>query len=56
MRPSSRLAVAVSWLVYVVAVVLAWRKVLAVPDGRRDVTGLTVATIAGAGGLLLLTV
>ena len=27
---------------------------MAVPDGRGDVTGLSVATVAGAVGLLLL--
>ena len=54
MRPSSRIAFAASWLVFAVTVVLAWRKVLAVPDGRGDVTGLTVATVCGAGGLVLL--
>jgi hypothetical protein len=53
-RPSSRVAFVISWLVFLVTVVLAWRKVLAVPDGRGDVTGLTVATVAGAGGLVLL--
>lgn len=53
-RPSSRVAFVISWLVFAVTAVLAWRKVLAVPDGRGDVTGLTIATIAGAGGLVLL--
>lgn len=56
MRRSSRVAFAISWVVFVITVVLAWRKVLAVPDGRGDVTGLTVATVAGAGGLVLLMV
>lgn len=54
MRPSSRIAFTISWLVFGVAVVLAWREVLAVPDGRGDVTGLLVATVAGAGGLVML--
>jgi hypothetical protein len=53
-RTSSRVAFAVAWCVYGVTVVLAWRKVLAVPDGRGDVIGLTVATVCGAGGLVLL--
>jgi len=53
-RTSSRVAFAVAWCVYSVTVVLAWRKVLAVPDGRGDVTGLTVACVCGAGGLVLL--
>lgn len=54
MRPSSRVAFAISWVVFAAAVVLAWRKVLAVPDGRGDITGLVVATLAGALGLALL--
>ncbi len=54
MRRSSRVAFAIAWVVYGVTVVLAWRKVLAVPDGRGDVTGLFVATVAGAVGLALL--
>ena len=33
MRPSSRVAFAISWLVFAVAVVLSWRKVLAAPNG-----------------------
>lgn len=53
-RPSSRVASAISWVVYFVAVVLAWQKVLAVPDGRGDIGGLVVATLAGALGLALL--
>jgi hypothetical protein len=53
-RPSSRVAFAVAWVVYAVTVVLAWRKVLAVPDGRGDVNGLLVATVAGFFGLALL--
>jgi hypothetical protein len=53
-RTSSRAAFAVAWCVYAATAVLAWRKVLAVPDGRGDVTGLTVATVCGAGGLVLL--
>lgn len=46
MRTSSRVAFAVAWCVYAVTVLLAWRKVLAVPDGRGDVTWLTVASSA----------
>jgi hypothetical protein len=52
MRRSSRVAFGVSWIVFAVAVVLAWRKVLAAPNG--DVTRLFVATFAGALGLMLL--
>jgi hypothetical protein len=51
---SSRIAFAVSWAVYALTVVLAWRKVLAVPDGRGDVNGLLIATVAGGLGLALL--
>lgn len=54
MRPSSRVAFAISWMVYTVTVVLAWRKVLAVPDGRGDINGLLVATVAGGLALALL--
>ncbi len=54
MRHSSRVAFAISWMVLGVAVVLAWRKVLAVPDGRGDITGLFVATVSGGFGLALL--
>lgn len=53
MRRPSKIAFAISWLVFITAVVLAYRKVLAVPDDRGDVTGLTAATVAGAFGLLL---
>jgi hypothetical protein len=53
-RPSSRVAFAISWVVFAAAVVLSWRKVLAVPDGRGDITGLFVATVCGAAGLTLL--
>ena len=56
MRPSSRIAFAISRVVYALAIVLAWRKVLAVPDGRGDTTGLLVATVCGAAGLVLLMV
>lgn len=51
-RPSSRVAFAIAWVVFAVTVVLAWRKVLALPDG--DVTRLSIATVAGAVGLALL--
>jgi hypothetical protein len=39
-------------VVFAVAVVLAWRKVLAAPNG--DLSRLLVATVAGALGLALL--
>lgn len=51
-RPSSRLAFAISWVVFAVTVVLAWRKVLALPDG--DITRLFIPTVAGGVGLALL--
>lgn len=51
-RASSRVAFAISWVVFAVTVVLAWRKVLALPDG--DITRLLIATVAGAFGLALL--
>ena len=54
MRTSSRIAFAVSWVVFAAAVVLSWRKVTAAPGG--DVTGPFVASLAGAGGLVLLTI
>lgn len=54
MRRSSRIAFAISWSVYAVTVVLAWRKVLAVPDSRGNVTGLFVATVCGGFALALL--
>jgi hypothetical protein len=53
-RRSSRIAFVFAWAVYALAVYFAWQKVLAVPDGRGDVTGLSVATVAGATGLALL--
>lgn len=53
-RRSSRVAFAISWLVLLVAAVLAWTKVLRMPEGRGDVAELLVATLAGALGLLLL--
>jgi hypothetical protein len=53
-RRSSRIAFAFAWAVYALAAVYAWRKVLAVPDGRGDTTGLFVATFCGAIGLVLL--
>lgn len=52
MRPSSRVAFAISWIVFVVAVFLSWRKVLSIPNG--DVNGLFIATMAGGLGLALL--
>jgi hypothetical protein len=51
-RPSSRIAFALSWLVFVVTAVLAWRQILSLPDG--DPTMLFVATMAGALGLTCL--
>jgi hypothetical protein len=51
---SSRIAFVFAWAVYALAVFYAWRKVLGVPDGRGDITGLSVATVAGAIGLVLL--
>lgn len=51
-RPSSRVAFTISWLVFAVAVVLAWRKVLAASNG--DINRLLVATVAGGLGLALL--
>jgi ABC-type sugar transport system permease subunit len=51
-RPSSRVAFAISWVVFALVVVLAWRKVLAAPNG--DVNRLLVATVAGGLGLALL--
>jgi hypothetical protein len=53
-RRSSHIAFGISWLVFAVTVILAWRKVLAVPDGRGDINGLFIATVAGAAGLALL--
>lgn len=51
-RASSRVDFAISWVVFAVTVVLAWRKVLALPEG--DITRLLIATVAGAFGLALL--
>jgi hypothetical protein len=51
-RASSRIAFAIAWVVFAVNVVLAWRKVLGLPNG--DITRLFVATVAGAVGLALL--
>ena len=51
-RPSSRVAFAISWVVFAVSVVLDWRKVLAAPNG--DISRLLVATVAGGLGLALL--
>lgn len=51
-RPSSRVAFGISWVVFVVAVFLSWREVLSVPNS--DVNGLAFATVAGALGLGLL--
>jgi hypothetical protein len=51
-RASSRIAFPISWVVFAVTVVLARRKVLALPNG--DITRLFIATVAGAFGLALL--
>lgn len=51
-RASSRIAFAIAWVVLAVAVVLAWRKVLALPNG--DITRLFIASVAGAFALALL--
>ena len=56
MRRSTRLAFAICWPVFAVMAFLAWRKVLAVPDRRGDITGLLVATICGNAGLTLLAI
>jgi len=48
-RPSSRVAFGISWVVFVVAVFLSWRRVLSVPNS--DVNGLAFATVTGALGL-----
>ena len=56
MRRLTRLAFAICWPVFAVTVFLAGRKVLAVPDGRGDITGLLVATICGTAGLSLLAI
>lgn len=53
-RTSSRVAFAIAWAVFLAADIYVWRRVLAVPDGRGDVTGLFVATVCGAAGLGLL--
>lgn len=52
MRPSSRIAFAISWVVFVVAAYLSWHTVLSVPNS--DVNGLFIATVAGGLGLALL--
>lgn len=49
---STRIAFAVAWTVYVVAVVLAWRKVTAAPNGHAN--GLFIATVCGFVGLVLM--
>jgi hypothetical protein len=53
MRRSTRWACAVAWPVFLLTVVLAWRKVSAAPEG--DVNGLFIASVCGLFGLLLLT-
>lgn len=50
--PRSRVAFPISWLVFAVAVVLAWRKVLAAPNG--DINRLLVAPLRAVRGLALL--
>lgn len=54
MRRSSQIAFAIAWTVFLASVVLVWRRIAAVPDGRGDVTGLVVMTVCGAVGLALL--
>lgn len=56
MPRSTRIAFAVCLPVFAAVVFLSWRKVLAVPDGRGDITGLLVATICGTAGLTLLAI
>jgi hypothetical protein len=51
-RRSTRVAFAVCWPVYAGAVVLAWRKVSAAPEGV--VNGLFIATVCSLAGLVLL--
>lgn len=51
LRPT-RLAVALCWSFFAITIFLAWRKVMAAPDG--DVTLLFVATACGAAGFALL--
>ena len=45
-----------SWAVFLAADIALWRRVLAVPAGRGDATGLFVATVCGVVGLALLMV
>lgn len=47
MRQSSHVAFGFAWGVFTLTVFLAWRKVLAVPDGRGDIRRLLVATARG---------
>ena len=44
----------ICWAVVVVVVVLAWRRVLDVPEGPGDVSGMTIAPVAGELGLALM--
>jgi hypothetical protein len=53
-RRSSRVAFAIAWAVFLAFVVLVWRRIAAVPEGRGDVTGLVVMAACGAAGLMLL--
>lgn len=46
-RMSSGVAFALSWLV---TVVMAWREVLGVPDGRGDLNGLSSRRSPGSAG------
>lgn len=48
---SSATAFGIAWGVFLAVTFYAWEKVLSVPDGRGDVRGLLVATVAGAFGL-----
>ncbi len=51
LRPT-RLALALCWSFFAITVFLAWRKVMAAPEG--DVTLLVVATACEAAGFALL--
>lgn len=50
-RRSSAIAFGFAWGVFVAVTFYAWERVLSVPDGRGDLRGLSVATVAGAFGL-----
>lgn len=50
-RRSSAIAFGLSWGVFLCVTFYAWERVLSVPDGRGDIRGLLVATVAGSFGL-----